>query len=109
MLLQGVSMSPNSADKLIVVPTMSPLARGTPPTMDEMIAMERRKVAYGKRFSLAPVTTSDRFNLDAALSNGKLLQYLCQHDDTRGAQKNFCVRAATWLKLRLLTLFCKMK
>ena len=84
-------MSPNSADKLIgVVPTPSPLARGAPPTMEEMIAMERRKVAYGKKFSLelAPVTPSVRFNLihqqdtslDAALSNGKLLQIFWQQD-----------------------------
>lgn len=89
VLLQGVSMSPNSADKLIgVVPTLSPLARGAPPTMEEMIAMERRKVSYGKKFSLelAPVTPSIRFNLmhqqdtslDAALGNGKCLQTLCQ-------------------------------
>ena len=85
VLLQGVSASPNSADKLIgVVPTLSPLARGAPPTMEEMIAMERRKVAYGKKFSLelAPVTPSAHLNLmyqqhtslDAAMGNGKPLQ-----------------------------------
>ena len=89
-------MSPNSADKLIaVVPTLSPLARGAPPTMEERITMERRKAAYGKRFSLelAPVTPSVRFNLmhqqdtlwDAALGNGKPLQPLCQHDASPGA------------------------
>lgn len=70
------------SEKLIgVVPALSPLARGSPPTMDEMIAMERRKVAYSKIFSLdlAPATPSYRFNLmhqtdaslDAALSNGE--------------------------------------
>ena len=49
--------------------------------MEEKIAMERRKVAYGKKFSLelAPMAPSIRFNLmhetdatvDAVLSNGK--------------------------------------
>lgn len=75
-------MSPRPSEKLIgVVPALSPLARGAPPTMDEMIAMERRKVAYSKIFSLdlAPATPSYRFNLmhqtdaslDAVLDNGE--------------------------------------
>lgn len=95
-------MSPNSADRLLGVgPTLSPLARGAPPTMEEMIAMERRKVAYGKKFSLelAPVTPSVRFNLmhqqdmslDAALNNGKPLQPLWQQDGIHGAWLSPCM------------------
>lgn len=77
-----------STDKRIgAVPTPSPLARGLAPTMEERIAMERRKVAYGKKFSLelAPMPASIRFNLmhetdasmDAVLSNGKCCNVLC--------------------------------
>ena len=81
MFLQGVGTNRKSIDKLIsAAPSPSPLARGLAPTMEEKIAMERRKVAYGKKFSLelAPMAPSIRFNLmhetdatvDAVLSNG---------------------------------------
>lgn len=56
--------------------------------MEEMIAMERRKVAYGKKFSLqlAPMSPSIRFNLmqetnaslDTVLINGKCCNFCVQ-------------------------------
>ena len=48
-----------------VGPTPSPLARGLPPTMEEILRMEKQKFAHGKRFSLelAPMSPRNRYNL----------------------------------------------
>ena len=48
-----------------VGPVLSPLARGLPPTMDEILTMEKQKVAHGMRFSLelAPMSPRNRFSL----------------------------------------------